>query len=302
MDVSDDNYGIGAEVTANGIGYIYTVSTRNKDDFKINNIIVRLGDGGISPNTIDIRTYEAQLCRTDKPTDAQMEAAQAKASELLAQMELGDWQVDECYLQTINYYSDTPEYMICVNAVPVINDVPAFRRPQLDNLRSKEVYSSNYYLTDANFRFSADGSLISFQLSSSIDVTEILNDNVATLDIDELMEKAKSHLSLSDSGAYFVPVSMLESYEEKFGENIICRIHITQVDYGMTRVKAPNTDDSYYYVPALLLSGSIEYCGQSTGTVYDSYSQMMGTEDLCPLVCLNAVDGSVIELQNPSPT
>ena len=302
MDVSDDNYGIEAEVTANGIGYIYTVSTRNKDDFKINNIIVRLGDGGISPNTIDIRTYEAQLCRTDKPTDAQMEAAQAKASELLAQMELGDWQVDECYLQTINYYSDTPEYMICVNAVPVINDVPAFRRPQLDNLRSKEVYSSNYYLTDANFRFSADGSLISFQLSSSIDVTEILNDNVATLGINELMEKAKNHLSLSDSGAYFVPVSMIESYEEEFGENIICRIHITQVDYGMTRVKAPNTDDSYYYVPALMLSGSIEYCGQNTGTVYDSYSQMMGTEDLCPLVCLNAVDGSVIELQNPSPT
>lgn len=301
MDVSDYNYGIEAEVTANGIGYIYTVSTRNKVDFKINNIIVRLGDGGISPDTIDIRTYEARLCRTDKPTDAQMEAAQAKASELLAQMELGDWLVDECYLQTINYYGDTPEYVICVNAVPVINGIPASRRPQLDNLRSKEVYSSNYYLTDASFGFSADGRLVSFQLYSSIDVTEILNDNVATLGIDELMEKAKSHLSLSDRASYGNAESALESYEETFGEPVVCRIDVTELKYGLTRVKAPNTDDSYYYVPALLLSGSVAYCGKDTGTVYETNEQFTG-KPTWALVCLNAVDGSVIELQNPSPT
>lgn len=301
MDVSDDNYGIEAEVTANGIGYIYTVSTRNKDDFKINNIYVRLGDGGSSPATIDIRTYEAQLCRTNKPTDAQMEAAQAKAAELLARMELGDWLVDECYLQTINYYGDTPEYVICVNAVPVINGIPASRRPQLDNLRSKEVYSSNYYLTDASFGFSADGRLVSFQLYSSINVTEILNDNVATLGIDELMEKAKSHLSLSDRASYGNAESILESYEETFGEPVVCRIDVTELKYGLTRVKAPNTDDSYYYVPALLLSGSVAYCGKDTGTVYVTNEQFTG-KPTWALVCLNAVDGSVIELQNPSPT
>lgn len=300
MDVSDDNYKIEAEVISNGIGYIYSVSTRNKDDFKINGINVRLGDGGISPDSIDIQTYTAQLCRTDKPTDAQVEAAQAKAAELLARMELGDWQVDECYLQT-TYYGDTPEYRICVNAVPVINGVPAFRRPQLGNLRSKEVYSSNYYLTDASFEFSANSDLVSFHLYSSIDVTEILNDNVATLGIDELMEKAKSHLSLSDRASYGNIESTLKIYEREFGETLVCRINVTELEYGLTRVKAPNTDNSYYYVPAILLSGNVAYCGQDTGNVYETNEQILGKAARA-LVCLNAVDGSVIELSNPSPT
>ena len=230
-----------------------------------------------------------------------MAAVKEKAEDMISRMELGDWLIDQCYVQEHTHHG-TPEYYICVTAVPTFQGTASFRRQQLGNLRSSAAYASSYYLTDMAFQFSPSGELIDFEISSTIDVKQVINDNTAVLPMDDLMERAKQHLSLSDYGAYYIPASSIEIYEEEYGENIICMINITQMDYGLTRVKAPNTDDSYYYVPALMLSGSIEYCGQNTGTVYDSYSQMMGNDELWPLVCLNAVDGSVIELQNPSPT
>lgn len=300
VDTSEDNMAIQAEVVINGIKYNYGISIRDKDDFKINNIHAGI-DSRFGPSTIERDEQIARLCRTDKPTETQIMAVKEKAKEIISKMELGDWLIDQCYVQE-HIHHGTPEYYVCVTAVPTFQGAASIRRQQLGNLRSSAAYASSYYLTDMSFQFSPNGELIDFELSSTIDVKQIINDNTAVLPMDDLMERAKQHLSLSDYGAYYIPASSIEIYEEEYGEKIICKINITQMDYGLTRVKAPNTDDSYYYVPALMLSGSIEYCGQNTGTVYDSYSQMMGNDELWPLVCLNAIDGSVIELQNPSPT
>ena len=297
VDTSEDNMGIEAEVVMDGINYQYSISTRDRDDFKINNIHAGISSG-YGPSTIERDELISKFCRTDEPTEAQMTAVKEKAKDMISRMELGDWLVDQCYVQK-HTYRGTPEYYVCVTAVPTFQGAASIRRQQIGNLRSSAAYASSYYLTDMEFRFSPNGELIDFELSSTIDTKQVINDNTAVLTMDDLMERAKQHLSLSDSGAYYNPASFVEMLEEEYGENIICMINITQMDYGLTRVKAPNTDDSYYYVPALMLRGSIEYCGQNTGTVYDSYSQMRGNDELCPLVCLNAIDGSVIQLQNP---
>ena len=192
-------------------------------------------------------------------------------------------------------------YIIHVNGVPVINGVPAIRRPQLSNMKNDNVYTSKYSLTDAQFQFSANGDLIAFDLDGAIDITETVNANVATLSMDELMNRAQNHMTLSDSGAYLISLSNLEDFEREFGEEIICNIDITQLEYGLTRVKVPNTDDSFYYVPGILLRGTINYCGVDTGTVYLS-SDEYSNGSAYPLVCFNAIDGSVIQLQNPDYT
>lgn len=300
IDISEDNMDIQAEVVMDGIDYEYGISTRDRDDFKINNIHASIGSG-YGPSTVERDELISKFCRTNEPTEAQITAVKEKAEDMISRMELGDWLIDQCYVQEYTHHG-TPEYYVCVTAVPTFQGTASIRRQQLGNLRSSAAYASSYYLTDMAFQFSPNGELIEFELSSTIDVQQVINDNTAVLPMDDLMERAKQHLSLSDYGAYYIPASSIEIYEEEYGEKIICKINISQMDYGLTRVKAPNTDDSYYYVPALMLSGSIEYCGQNTGTVYDSYSQMMGNDELRPLVCLNAIDGSVIELQNSSPT
>ena len=85
---------------------------------------------------------------------------------------------------------------------------------------------------------------------------------------------------------------VLYLYQDTFQEKILCRVDITQVRLEMARIRVPNTDDRYYYTPALVVKGSAEYYGEKTGMVYARSS------DYYPggvtLAIVNAVDGSII--------
>ena len=69
------------------------------------------------------------------------------------------------------------------------------------------------------------------------------------------------------------------------------KVLINQIEYNLIRVKKPNTDDYYYYVPGYLFSGNIELFDKSSGETF-SY-----LEDI-NLMALNAVDGSVVYMNN----
>ena len=69
---------------------------------------------------------------------------------------------------------------------------------QIGNLRNPEVYASNYYMTEATFTFNANGVLLSCEIYSPVDIVQVVNENAATLSVDDLLKRAKEHLSLSD--------------------------------------------------------------------------------------------------------
>ena len=281
-DTSQDNEQISAWTPAgDGLYNKFTVAKRNKEDFKLNNIYVSSPSGG--PLLLDYEIYRAQKVRNNKPTQDQITAAVNKAQDIMDKMMLGTWQVE---LSQVEEYinGDATEYVIHVDAIPVLQGIPALHRPQLGNLKSKEKYASNYYLTEANFEFSADGTLMDFVLYSPLDIKQVVNENVKTLTKEELVNRAKEQLSLSDAYAYGAILDNL-------GTNCTCTVSITQFEYGLTRVKAPNTDESYYYIPAGMFLGNVEYCIQDTGETF-YYRENI------PLLMLNAVDGSVIPLAN----
>ena len=281
INLEDDNDKIAATVQLENIHYYFAASTRNKEDFKLNNIRAYLYDG-IGPNMLDEHIFRAWLCRTEEPTTEQVSNVKNEAEKMLEQMQLGEWHIDECYVET-KLYGDIPEYIIHINAVPVLNGVPAIRVPQLTNLKSEEVYASNYYITDAEFEFSARGDLVSFRLYSPIDIVNIVNDNVAVKSTNELLELAKSYLELSDYYEYgFGPVI------DSLGEEINCTITIEKLESNLVRVKAPNSDERYYYVPAIVLKGNVEYSSAAVGDIYY-------TSNNVTLVTINAVDGTIIQ-------
>ena len=78
-----------------------------------------------------------------------------------------------------------------------------------------------------------------------------------------------------------------------------CKVDICQLEYGLIRVKVPNTDESYYYVPGMILYGTIDYWGEASGNILASSGDpILSNSRIVPLVALNAVDGSFIELSN----
>lgn len=293
---SQDNDAIKAELDVGNIHYAYNVALRDKEDFKMSRISA-YPYGGVSPDNIDEHIFKAILCRTDEPTDSQIDEVKQLAADMLEGMQLGEWEIDQCYLETL-WYGETAEYIIHVTAVPVFEGVHAIRRPQLRSLQSEALYASNYYLTDVEFKFSANGDLVYFELNSPVQITSLINKNVATLDMETLIEKAKQHLSLRDVGEYGLSSEEIAADEDYFGEEINCKVNIVEMEYGLTRVKVPNSDDKYYYIPSLALYGTVEYCGEQSGTVYSSSGEYSSEDRLINLVCLNAIDGSIIELSN----
>ena len=244
---------------------------------------------------IDRDIFRAKLCRTDEPTAGQIEAVKEKAQTMLNHMGIGTWAVGECYVENTNT-DGIPEYVISLNAVPVFEGAAAMYRTQLDNL--SENFAASYYLTEALFQFSANGDLVYLRLSSPVDIVDVINKNVATMNIDELMERAKKHLMLSDYNAYGLSGQMLEDSQKGAGEDFVCKIELSNVDYGLIRVKAAGDNENYYYIPGMIIYGSIDYCGKDSGTVYVSSDDSFGGDRIAPLVALNAIDGSIINLSD----
>ena len=294
QDAANDNDAIQATAKVGNVEYIFSVSTRKKPDYKLNNIFLRLSSGS-SPNDIDARIYQAELCRTGRPTELEISQAEEKAQSMLDNMELGTWKVDRSQVQTA-YYGDIAEYVISVDAVPVLCGAPAVRVPQLGNLKSTEVYASNYYISDANFQFSASGDLIAFSMYAPVEVKQVINENILAMDLPSVLDLACQHLQLSDLYAYGMGEDSIAMMQEAAGEDISCKVNVGQLQYGLLRVKAPNMDESYYYVPGVVLSGEIDYVGKKTGTVYASSGTEIWNERTVPLVAINAVDGSIVEL------
>lgn len=278
VDDSDRNLGIEAEFIYQNLPYRMIASTRNKNDFKINNISVSISP--ISPAGFDRDLLMVHLQNTDPPTEQIMENSKAEVSKWLEEMGLGHWQVDSCEKASYEFTEGGPElWSFTVRAVPVFEGVAAARREQLYNLKSKEAYASNYYMTDAEFQFNADGVLLDCNIYSPVDLNQVINGNAATLSTEELLARAKEHLSLSDAYAWGAdPTSTVKQN---------ANITIRRMEYGLTRVKVPNTDEQYYYVPGVTFWGSNEI-------VTDTGELWFNSENDYVLLILNAIDGSVV--------
>ena len=282
-DQSSDNEAIMATCKVNGINYRFEAVTRNKEDYKLNMLNAYINPGN-SPLSIDENIFRARLTRTAPPTEEQIATVQSKAMTMLQEMDLGEWEINRCYVRSLG--ETIFEHVICIDAVPVINNVAAAQQPQITGL-SNEAYSSNYYMTEVNFEFSANGDLIRFTMYSPIDVERVINEDVAILGVNTLLDKAKEHLALSNSQQYG-----LQDIYGVLNEKLEAYVEINDMRYGLLREKAPDTDDSYYYFPGFILYGTVQSIDSESKQLY------FQSDESYPLVALNAVDGTVINSVN----
>ena len=73
---------------------------------------------------------------------------------------------------------------------------------------------------------------------------------------------------------------------------LVSAMTISEIEYGLTRIKVQDQADDYYYVPAISLKGSVEYVGQESNKTY------YVSENPEVLVVINAIDGTVINRTN----
>ena len=292
-DDRDNLQSVQVMTNVDGIQYQLDFTIRDDEQYKLSSFYMTLNTVK-SPLYLDADIFAAQLLRTAEPTQEQIDAAVKKGGELLNGLGLGQWQVDGCEVWVPDLRG-VEEYTIIVKALPVFNGVAAIRQPALDSIKSDDIYAHNCYMTEAKIEYNAEGTLVGFEMQTPMDVVEVLNDNVATMTMDDLVQRVKDQLSLTDKEAFGMTGQFLDIMERGAGEEFICKVDLCQIEYGMVRIRIPNTEDGYYYVPALKCSGTIDYVGAQSGEVYSSSGTEILGERILPILVLNAVDGSVIE-------
>lgn len=272
-----------ATTTVDGVPFTLQFGTRNEDDYKANYIRAYIDSD--SPLGIDERYFTAKLCRTEKPTTSQVEYAVLSAQEILDELGLGQWVIDQ-YGVVEQLYGDTSEYTIDIKAVPVLEGIPTIYQASIPNLTENDVYASNYQMSRVLIQFSPNGELIYFSLDSPIDIESVINRNVAVISIDNLLELAKTNLMHSSFSQYDVQMQA-----DPESQDIKCAVNIHKVKYALARIRVPNTEESYYYVPSLTLYGDAEFYSKSTDDFCFSYQDLT-------LLSLNAVDGTILNNTN----
>lgn len=279
-DPDDFNDQIWAQLYVGDIPYDFCASNRDKEDFKVNNIYAVVATG-ISPNGIDEEIFKARLLRTGKPTQAQLDAVKAKAEAMLAEMDMGSWRIDQCYVDELEISESVTEYTICVTAVPLLNGVPAVRVPQFTALRDAgDPTVKNYYYADVEFEFSPNGELWQFHMYSPIEIVDTVEGG-ETLAVDQLIDMAKEYLTSSTQTDYsFIP-SIYSG-----DDTLRCRISVTDLNYNLTRTNLEGDTHRFCYVPGITILGTVEYYEEKSGEV-------LYTNE-CTLLNLDGRDGSLI--------
>lgn len=263
---------------------VYSIH-RDNSDYKLSSISIGIGG---NRDYLEKDYICSQLLRTEKPTQEQIDGLMEKAQSLLDQMGVGQWKVSHTEVMEDRYGGGT-EYRVYVYAVPVLNGTAAIYKQPIEDLMSEDANASNYHTANVLFSFSANGELVNFDMQSPVDVTTVVNEGAAILSMEELMTKAKDHLSLTgleETRDYW----LLSMYYET---PVTCKVEVDRIEFGLVRVKVADKDFTYYYTPAIAVYGKTQYYDQGTDNLVNNVFVSDPNESFC-LFWINAIDGSII--------
>lgn len=272
----DETQCIKATTTMDGLPYVYNVYNRDAKDYRIHSIYAYVNDMEVTP---------IEMYSTEEPSEEDIKLAIAKAEELLAQMDIGEWEIVSSGVVTWgDYDSGKNVYKIELYATPVYNGVEVTRQQQLLNLKTEDAYASNYYYEEILFTFSGDR-LVEFQYTAPLEVVDEINSNVGILSLNEVLNSLKAQLRLM-SAYYYLGADTVD-------------VAVDKVELGLSRIRIKNNEADFYLVPTYTFYGSAAMYDKSGEpiVIYDAQGNPT-TEGLdVQLATINAVDGSVINVE-----
>lgn len=280
-DTPQGNEEIKAILTYEGISYTYSVTNRERSDYRIHTICSYLSESNsMYTAETNLRTYS--MCKSPALSEDHLLSMRNRLNDQLNSMGIGTWFVDQCYAQEFG----DGAYMVKATAVPVFNGEVVTRQNQLLNLKMDDLFASNYYYTDAEFVFSPSGQLISCFIFSPVEVIDVVNSDVTTLSAAELYERLETNLKYRGISDYTAD----GRYSSK-EEDILGVVDINEIAYGLTRIKVRDKPDHYYYVPALTVRGTFDIVDKASPYIAGGLNKEPET-----LLVINAVDGTVIDV------
>ena len=240
-----------AQATVNGHQAMVEVDNREESDYRLNTQWFLYED-------------EQEWVKEETGTLSKEEAVK-QADEIKNQLGMENWQYAE-------YKTSEAESIqnIMVTYTPSYENITAFQGPLID-LKSEDLYAANYYYSSLSIGFE-NGVLTSVELISPMDVVQIENQNVETMDFEEIYQTFKKQAQ-----AQFTESAFLDSDATETGT---IQIEISEITEGLFRIKEKSNTEDFLMVPAWSFSGTLRVDGDDWGKQ--------------EFLMINGIDGSVI--------
>lgn len=160
-----------AQATVNGHQAMVEVDNREENDYRLNTQWFLYED-------------EQEWIKEETGTLSKEEAVK-QADEIKNQLGMENWKYAE-------YKASEAENIqnVMVTYTPSYESITAFQGPLID-LKSEDLYAANYYYSSLSIGFE-NGVLTSVELISPMDVVQIENENVETMDFEEIYQTFKN--------------------------------------------------------------------------------------------------------------
>ena len=240
-----------AQATVNGHQAMVEVDNREESDYRLNTQWFLYED-------------EQEWVKEETGTLSKEEAVK-QADEIKNQLGMENWKYAE-------YKTSEAESIqnIMVTYTPSYENITAFQGPLID-LKSEDLYAANYYYSSLSIGFE-NGVLTSVELISPMDVVQIENENVETMDFEEIYQTFKKQAQ-----AQFTESACLDSDATETGT---IQIEISEITEGLFRIKEKSNTEDFLMVPAWSFSGTLRVDGDDWGKQ--------------EFLMINGIDGSVI--------
>ena len=240
-----------AQATVNGHQAMVEVDNREESDYRLNTQWFLYED-------------EQEWVKEETGTLSKEEAVK-QADEIKNQLGMEKWKYAE-------YKTSEAESIqnIMVTYTPSYENITAFQGPLID-LKSEDLYAANYYYSSLSIGFE-NGVLTSVELISPMDVVQIENENVETMDFEEIYQTFKKQAQ-----AQFTESAFLDSDATETGT---IQIEISEITEGLFRIKEKSNTEDFLMVPAWSFSGTLRVDGDDWGKQ--------------EFLMINGIDGSVI--------
>ncbi len=263
-----------------------------------------IGYDTVSPLGIREEVLKDKLLCVEKPDQNQIDAIREKAEKIIAELGMGQWQIDQCQCKEKTGLEWGTRYSIKITAVPVYNGIPLLRQEQPYTLRGTEEGIQNCNYPDLALSFAPDGTLLTFSLNTPVDILAVSGEESRMMSFSELMGSVKTQFSLPSADEYFMSYY---AWDHSTAEVLIDKIVLgydmlalnnvpgETVEYCGTELTVNNSD--FVLVPAVAIYGNYRLY-ETSPEEENAFDYREDTGEDALFTILNASNGSMIAPKN----
>lgn len=283
-DWTFQNGEIATQLEVNGIPYSFSGSKIGGNK----NTIWAYIYTGAGPGIIEVDHYESLLCRVEEPTEDQVAAVKAKAEQILADMGIGDWHIVECEVSSNDMGREGEplmSYSIVLQAMPVLNGAQT-----MPWMNSAYNWGGG---EGVQMEFAPDGTLLFCKVEQNYRAAASATFDM--LSMEDVLTQIKAQLSGKTILDFGYNGDTIMNLRQETGEEIGCKVHISELRYGLLRTNTRGAGGGWQFVPAVMVFGDPSLCVKSTGETKMSYEDYIGSAIPRRIACIHAIDGTEVE-------